>query len=322
MPTVVIGYGHFTTYDLEIETLKPLAAEVLQYNDMFSPECMAALKTADALMVTVQTVSAETMDAMPYCRIISRVGTGLDAIDIPAATERGIQVTNVPDYSIDEVSTHAMAFLLAHARELPGMIGTTRAGRWGRDQIGAIKRLTGQRLGILGFGRIGRTTAAKALGFGLEVVACDPFVDEAGMKAVGVKKVDWNTLLETSDYVCLHTALTDGTRKIVNAEALARMKPNAFLINTARGGLIDEDALLDAVRSGKIAGAGLDVLTTEPAAADHPFLKEDRIWVTPHLACYSQEADVDVRVRGAEEVLRVLSGQAPRCPVNQPKARS
>ncbi|MHB1295364.1 MAG: C-terminal binding protein [Anaerolineae bacterium] len=322
MPSVVIGYGHFTSYELELETLKSLGAEVLQYDDVYSPEATAALKTADALMVTVQKVSAEMMDAMPNMRIISRVGTGLDAIDIPAATARGIQVTNVPDYSIDEVSTHAMALLLAHARELPGMIATTRAGAWGRNRIGSIKRLTGQRLGILGFGRIGRTTAAKALGFGLEVVACDPYVDDAGMQAVGVKKVDWDTLLETSDYVCLHTALTDGTRKILNADAFARMKPTAFLINTARGGLIDEDALLEAVRSGKIAGAGLDVLTVEPAPADHPFLKEDRIWVTPHLACYSQEADVDVRVRGAEEVLRVLTGQAPRCPVNKPAPRA
>jgi D-3-phosphoglycerate dehydrogenase len=152
---------------------------------------------------------------------------------------------------------------------------------------------------------------------GLDVKVYDPYVAAETMEAAGVGPTDWESLLRTSDYISLHASLTDETRRIVDARALSLMKPTAFLINTGRGALIDEEALLGAIRAGQIAGAALDVLTVEPPLPDHPLLREERVWITPHLACYSDEADLDVRVRAAEEVVRVLRGEKPRSPVNQ-----
>ncbi|MCA1553844.1 MAG: C-terminal binding protein, partial [Chloroflexi bacterium] len=244
-------------------------------------------------------------------------GTGLDAIDISAATKRDIWVAYVPDYSIDEVSTHALALLLAHARRLPRLIASTREGLWDYQVVPPIERFNTQTAGVLGFGRIGRAFALKAKGVGLDVMAYDPYVAPEVIEAAGVRAVDLQTLLCTSDYISLHMPLLDSTRNLIDAHALALMKPTAFLINAARGGLIDESALLTAVRAGQIAGAALDVLVTEPPQADNELLHEERIWITPHVGWYSEAARRDVRIRAAEEVVRVWRGEAPRCPVNQ-----
>jgi D-3-phosphoglycerate dehydrogenase len=254
---------------------------------------------------------------MTRCRIVSRVGTGLDAIDIPAATQLGIWVTNVPDYSVDEVSTHAITLLLAQARRLPRILEATRRGVWDSRIARPFPRLKGQTLGVLGFGRIAQAVAAKGRGLGLEVSAHDPFIAPQIMAAAGVRAVSAEVLWRESDFISLHTPLTDTSRHIVNAQALAQMKPTAYLINTARGPLVDEAALLAAVRAGQIAGAALDVLEVEPPPADHPLLHDDRILITPHYAWYSEAANVDVRVRGAEEVVRVWRGERPRCPANE-----
>jgi D-3-phosphoglycerate dehydrogenase len=318
MPTVIIAYAGFTNTAIEEEVLSAIDATVLQTGTLSTPEARQAVQEADALMVTLENVSAELLGSMKRCRIVSRLGIGIDNIDVPAATERGIWVTNVPDYAVDEVSTHVIALLLAHARRLPQIIDVTRRGTWAPGPARPLPRLKGQTLGLLGFGRIGRAVAAKAQGLGLEVIACDTFVDAEVMEAAGVRPVDWQTLLRTSDYISLHAPLTDKTRQIVDAEALSLMKPTAFLINTARGALVDEEALLRAIHTNhQIAGAALDVLTVEPPPAEHPLLHEERVWVTPHLAWYSEEAEVDLRVRAAEEVVRVLRGDKPRSPVNQ-----
>jgi D-3-phosphoglycerate dehydrogenase len=267
-------------------------------------------------MVTIQPVRAELIQSLERCRLICRVGTGLDAIEIAAATERGIWVTYAPDYSIDEVSTHAIALVLAQARGLPGLLGATRQGIWNSESGGILYRLSSQTLGVVGCGRIGQATAAKGRGLGLEVLVYDPYVDAAAMEELGAQVVDLETVLRKADYISLHSPLTEETHHLINAETLALMKPTAYLVNAARGGLIDEDALLAAVQSGQIAGAALDVLAVEPVAADHPFLQEERILLTPHAGWYSEESKVDVRVQGAEEVVRVLGGERPRAPVN------
>jgi D-3-phosphoglycerate dehydrogenase len=261
------------------------------------------------------------MDAMPRCKLISRLGVGVDNIDVPAATHRGIWVANVPDYGVDEVSLHAMSLLLAQLRGLPRLVADTRSGKWTLSPVKPIARLTGQTLGIVGFGRIGRSLATKAAGFGLRLLACDPYLDAAGIRAAGAQPVDLETLLHESDFVSLHLPLNDETRHIIGARTLAMMKPSAYLINTARGELIDEVALLAAVRAGQIRGAALDVLSVEPPPVDHPvlseLLKEERILVTPHGAWYSEEAMTDMRARATENVVRVLRGEQPRTPVNQ-----
>lgn len=316
MPTVVVAYDEFSDTQVEESVLKGIDAHVIHSHNLSTPGALEAAKQADALMVTIQPVTADILASLEKCKIISRVGTGLDAIDIAAATQRGIWVTNVPDYSVDEVSTHAIALLLARARRIPDLVASTRRGSWDKMFVRPIQRLRGQTLGLLGFGRIGQAVAAKARGFGLEIIVYDPYVEAQKLEAMGVRPVDLDTLLRTSDYISLHAPLTESNQQIINEQALGKMKATAFLINTARGALIDEEALLKALRNQQIAGAALDVFTVEPPPPDHPLLHEARAMITPHIAWYSEAANHDVRVRGAEEVVRVLRGEKPIYPAN------
>lgn len=316
-PKVVIAYNGFGDIELESKLLRQIDAEIVHTGTLNTPEARAELRDCDAVMVTLDRVTQEVIESMTRCRVISRLGTGLDTIDIPAATARGIWVTYVPDYSIDEVSAHAIALILSLARGIPFLSNATRQGTWSSAAWGPIYRLKDQTLGVLGLGRIGQATAEKGRGLGFQVIAFDPFADAATAERLGVRLVDLDTLIRTSDYISLHSPLTDDTHHIVNAEFLAKMKPTAYIINAARGPLIDEDALLAAVRAGQIAGAGLDVFAVEPIDPNSPLLKEDRILVTPHAAWYSEEAKLDMRSRGAEEVVRILSGQPPRAPANR-----
>jgi len=201
------------------------------------------------------------------------------------------------------------------------LVESTRNGEWTHRLVAPLRRLRGQTLGLLGFGRIGQAVATKASGLGLEIMAHDPYLDAQVIVAGDARAVDRETLLRESDYLSLHVPLNDTTQRFLDAQALALMKPTAFVINTARGGLVDEEALLHAVRSGQIAGAALDVLTVEPPPPDHPLLHEPRIMITPHSGWYSEDANHDVRVRASEEVVRVLRGERPRCPVNEISAR-
>ena len=314
---VVIAYPGFGDIKIETEILQAAGLEIEHVAATDTEEARRAARQCDALMVTIQPVEADLIRSLERCRLICRVGTGLDAIDVAAATERGIWVTYAPDYSIDEVSTHAIALVLAQARGLPGLLAATRQGIWNSESGGVLHRFSDQTLGIIGCGRIGQATAAKGRGLGLNVLAYDPYVNTSIMDSLGVRVVDLETVLRQSDYISLHSPLTDETRHLINAETLALMKPTAFLVNAARGPLIDEDALLAAVRAGRIAGAALDVLNVEPVAPDHSFLQEERILLTPHAGWYSEESKIDVRVQGAEEVVRVLRGERPRAPVNE-----
>jgi len=316
--SVVVAHESYVISELEIDAFRAIDATVVQTGNLETPEALKAARVADALMVTIQPVDAELIQSLERCQIIARVGTGLDAIDIPAATERDIWVTSVPDYSIDEVSTHAIALLLNQARRLQKMFASVKAGRWYDAQmIEPAPRLQGQVLGLIGYGRIGRMAAAKARGLGLNVIVYDPFIaiDEAQDT---VKQVDLDTLLASADFISLHTPLSESSRHIINATTLQKMKPSAYLINTARGELIDEEALLAAVQRGSIAGAALDVLTVEPPPPDFPLLHDERITITPHAGWYSEASKLDVRAKAIADVARVLSGEAPRSPVNNP----
>src|SRR5215211_5016506 len=310
---VLIAYQGLGDSLVEREVLQALDANIVQLGHFDTPEALAAARQADAIMVTIQKIPADLIASLERCRVISRVGTGLDTIDIPAATARGIWVAYVQDYSVDEVSSHAVGLLLAHARGIPWLVESTRAGSWTHQVIAPRRRLSGQTLGVLGFGRIGQAVAAKARGLGLKIIVHDPYLAEQVIADGGARPIDRETLLRESDYLSLHVPLTDANRRFLDAQALALMKPTAVVINTARGGLIDEEALLNAVQSGQIAGAALDVLSIEPPPADHPLLHEPRIMITPHSGWYSEDAGRDVRVRASEEVVRVLRGERPRC---------
>ncbi len=316
-PIVVVAHDEFTDATVEEDVLSAIGATVLYPRNLTTPEAIEAAIEADALIVARQKVSGEMLSRLRRCRIVSRAGTGVDNIDVGAATKYGIWVTNVPDYSVDEVSTHAIALLLAYVRRIPRLVEMTRQGIWDSMLVRPLERLAGQNLGVLGFGRIGRAVAKKGIGLGLSVTAHDPFVDAASMREMGVRSVDFETILRTSDFLTLHMPLSNATHHIIDAKALPLMKPTAFLINTARGGLVDENALLCAVESGTIAGAALDALLAEPPPLDDPLLRDERIMITPHIGWYSEASGRDMRAWSAQEVVRVLSGERPRYPVNQ-----
>lgn len=303
--------------DVERRVLSAIDAQIIHTGNLTSPDALAAVTEADALMVALEQVTAGIIASMPRCRVISRAGTGLDNIDIAAATAHGVWVAYVPDYSIDEVSTYAISLLLAQASGIANLVQSTRDNRWDGSVAGKLYRLKGQTLGIIGFGRIGQATAEKGKGLGLNILVYDPYVDREAVQRMGARLVDLETLARESDFVSLHTPLDEATREFINARFLAQMKPTAYLINAARGPLVDEAALLAAVRSGQITGAALDVLTVEPPTPQNPLLHEERILVTPHVAWYSEEAKIELRTRYAEEVVRVLSGERPRAPANQ-----
>ena len=272
-------------------------------------------KDADALFATYAKITAEMIRQMRRCRIISRFGIGVDNVDIPAATERGIVVTKVPDYCIDEVSDHAMALLLSAVRKIPFANSMVHAGKWEMPAVVPIHRLRGTVLGLLGFGRIPQLVAPKAQAFGIRVVSHDPYIPKEVFERARVESVEFKELLKVSDYVSIHSPLLPETQGLFNAEAFRQMKPGAYLINTARGPIVDEAALAHALDAGQIAGAALDVMPKEPPTSS-PLFGRPNVIVTPHTSFYSEESLVDLQTKAAEEVVRVLKGEAPKNPVN------
>jgi D-3-phosphoglycerate dehydrogenase len=313
---------HVTVSDSVFPNLNP-ARQVLatigadlRMADSPTPEgIVAAASTADALLVTYAKITADMIQKMPKCRVISRFGIGVDNVDIDAATAARIVVTKVPDYCIDEVSDHAMALLLALVRKIPSSSARTHGGRWEMKAVVPIHRLRGSVLGLAGFGRIPQLVAPKAKSFGMKVIAYDPFVPDDVFKHAGVDRVDVTTLFTTSDYISIHTPLTPDTRHLFNRETFGQMKRGAYLVNTARGPIIDEAALAEALDSGQLAGAALDVMTQEPPPPS-PLFGRDNVIITPHTSFYSEESLVELQVKAAQEVVAVLNGQTPRNPVN------
>lgn len=270
---------------------------------------------ADALIPAYAPLTAGVLEALPGCRIVAFMATGYNSVDLDAATERGIVVTNVPDYCTQEVADHTMGFLLALGRNLLRHHGCVLDGQWDYEACGKPDRIGHQTLGIVGLGRIGTAVARRAQAFGLTVVASDPYVDEAAMAAAGVRKAGLEEVL-SCDYVSLHCALTPETLGIIGAPQLAAMKPSAYLLNTARGACVDIEALTAALRNGTIAGAGLDVMSPEPLPAGHPVYALDNVIITPHTAFMSRVSEQEARRKACQEVVRALRGETPHYVVN------
>lgn len=290
-------------------------------------ELVGKVEKADALIVFHEvTVPRKVIEKLTRCRAIVRCGTGYDQIDLAAAGERNIPVSNVPDYGVDEVADHAIALALACNRKLLVAERRLREGLdpWNYHAVEPVFRLSEATMGIIGLGRIGTATALRAKGLRMKVLACDPYLRPGLDKAVGVEMVTFDRLLAECDIVSLHVPLTDETRGMINAAALARMKPGAILVNTARGAVVDVQALAAALRAGGISGAGLDVLPIEPPSADDPLIrlwreKQDRpvnLVLTPHTGFYSESGLVEMRIKAADEVARALTGQPLRNCVN------
>jgi len=306
----------FPSLEPEQRVLAPLGVELRPRQCKSEEEIIELTQGADAVLNCYAKMTARVIEKLGRCKIIARYGIGVDNVDLIAATRAGIVVTNVPDYCIDEVSDHALALLLALARRIVPADGAVKAGAWDVVAHAGIRRLHGQTLGLVGFGKIAIAVAAKAQAFGLRVLACDPFVGSEAMARHGVQAVDFDRLLAESDAVSIHVPLSPETRNLIGARELARMKPSAFLINTSRGGIVDEQALAAALKEGRLGGAALDVLGVEPPPPDHPLRKLPNVILTPHLAFYSRESVVELQTKAAEEVARALKGEPPRSPVN------
>ena len=304
--------------DLEIEkeVLAAVDGEVMLAGDGTPDEIIALAPQADAILTCWKDVPAEALDIAPDCQMVSRYGIGLDNIPIGRATELGMLVTNVPDFCLEEVSDHVMALLLATARQLFPLARTPERSGWTRETPRPIPRVKGQTLGLIGFGNIARALVPKALGFGLRVIAYTPRLrPQDAPQGVEVTN-DLSELLAASDYVSIHCPLTEETAHLIDDAALAQMKSDALLINTSRGGVIDEEALTRAIREGRIGGAALDVTDPEPPSGDNPLLTLENVIVTPHAAFYSVAATAELARKAAENVVTVLRGEVPKTLIN------
>jgi D-3-phosphoglycerate dehydrogenase len=301
----------------ERAVLARAGAEVVVAPDGSEETLTDLARDVDGILTCFAKVTDKVVKAAEKCVVISRYGVGVDNIAVDTATGLGIVVTYVPDYCVDEVSDHVLALLLAWNRRVVLFDTATKKKGWGSAGLGMrIMRLRGKRLGVVGFGRIGRAVCAKALSFGLEVLASDPYLSAEDIAESGAKMVEMPELLRESDFVTLHSPLTPETTNLIGKAELEQMKSEAFLINAARGPLIDEDALFDALTSGQIAGAGLDVLVDLAPPLDHRLVQLDNVIVTPHTAFFSQEAVLELEERAAGEVVHVLQGRMPDNLVN------
>jgi D-3-phosphoglycerate dehydrogenase / 2-oxoglutarate reductase len=293
--------------DVEIERriFADARIEVHQASCRTEDDVLAAGTGAAALLVQYAPVSARVLAGLPALRVVGRYGTGLDPIDLPAAAARGIGVVCVPDYSIQEVSDHAIALALALCRQVVAYSNAVRAGRWDLRAGGRVRRLSTMRFGVIGLGRIGQAVARKAAALGFDVVGYDVVQPQDP----GAPLVSLEELLGTSDVVSLHLPLSAQTRHLIDASRLALMRPSAVLVNTSRGGVVDQAALGAAIARGRLAGAALDVLDPEPPGRADPLVLSDRVIITPHVAFYSEESLAELKRRAAEGIVSALCAQ-------------
>jgi D-3-phosphoglycerate dehydrogenase / 2-oxoglutarate reductase len=298
---------------IEREILSGVGAQLVEAPNGDEATLVKLAREADAIGTNWAQVTEKVIRAVPRCRIVARFGIGLDNICIKTATELGIPVTNVPDYCVSEVSDHALALILACARNIAFFHRRTKAGQYDLSAGPPMRRLKGATLGLVGFGRIAQELYPKARAIGFDVIAHSPHANDHG---TGCSMVPLEELLRRSDFISLHAPLTDSTQGLLGDRQFEQMKPTAFLINTSRGGLIDHAALWRAISSGRLAGAGLDVFDPEPPDLSLPLFRDDRVIVTPHAAFTSEESLQDLRTRAAQQIADALQGRRPANVVN------
>jgi D-3-phosphoglycerate dehydrogenase len=314
-PLIALTDSVFPSLDPALAALKRVDPELRMAKSAAPDDILAVARDADAVLVTYARLPGDLLRQLKRCKAIGRFGLGVDNIDVAAAKECGITVTYVPDYCMREVSDHAMALLLALARKVVFSNNLVQSGRWEMPAVVPIRRLEGQVLGLVGFGNIPRQLAPKAQAFGLRVITHDPYVASDALAKAGVEGVSFDDLLARSDFVSIHAPLMPATRGLFNAAAFAKMKRGACLINTARGPLVDEAALIAALDAGQVGAAALDVVATEPLAKDSPLIGRANVILTPHTAFYSVEALEELQTKCASDVARVLCGEPPVYPV-------
>ena len=314
---VVVTDDRFGGYDEEREVLKGVNAELKIYNCRSDSDAVAAVKDADAVLVNLQPLHSDIIGSMKRCRVISRYGVGYDNVDVDAATKAGIWVARVPDYSYEDVSDHALALLLGCVRKIAYKDRRVREGGWDLKQEQPVHRIKSRVLGLIGYGAIARALRRKVSGLGLSrVLAHDPYLEPETIRKNGGIPVDFKTLLQESDYISVHVPLTDETKGIISTGEIENMKEGVILINTSRGPVLDEKAVVAALKKGRINSAGLDVFETEPLPADHPLKSLDNVILSDHTGYYSEESLKELKTKAALNIVEVLKGRKPVYPVN------
>ena len=310
---IIITDCDHPSVEIEKKILSEINPELTLETCKTEEDVIAVASDADGVINQYAPFTRKVIKSLNRCKIIARYGVGVDNIDVEAATENNIIVANVPDYCLDEVSTHALGLILASARKIIFLDRKVRERTWDFKIAKPLFRTQDKILGLFGLGRIARMVAQKALGFGFKVIAFDPYVSEANSK---IEMVALSRLLSDSDFLSIHVPLTDETRHSFSENELRTMKKTAYLVNTSRGPIVDEKALYVALKEKWIAGAALDVMEKEPPDWEDPLLKLDNIIITPHISFYSEESYVELKTKVAESVRSVLKGELPRGMVN------
>jgi D-3-phosphoglycerate dehydrogenase len=299
---VLVTDAEYESLDLEAEVLAAAGHEIVTASCRTPEEVIEAGAGVDAFLVQYAPITAEVFEALPQLRLVSRYGVGVDAVDTEAARHHGVWVCNVPDYGTTEVALHAVAMLLALLRNVAGHDREVRAGRWDYHLGGQLRRPSSLTLGVVGLGRIGRMTAERAAPWFGAAVGYDPYLPQTAWPD-WLERLDLTDLFVRSSAITLHLPLTESTSGLVGTDLLGRMPSGSYLVNTARGGLVDLDAVFEALNSGQLAGVALDVLPQEPPPSRHPLLTHPRALITPHVAWYSAEAEVELRRKAAQNIV-------------------
>ncbi len=308
-PKVVVTDCDHPSMEIERKVLSEINPEFVVSYCSTETEVIEIAKDADGIINQYVPITRKVIESLNKCRIIVRYGVGVDNIDIEAANEHGIIVANAPDYCVDEVSTHTMALILACARGITLFDRKIKEKKWDFALVKPLFRTQGKTLGLFGLGKIARSVAQKASGFGFKIIACDPYVPRANAE---IELTKFSRLLSDSDFISIHAPLTKKTRYSFGGNELKTMKKTAYLVNTARGSIIDEKALYEALKERWIAGAALDVMENEPPDWKNPMLKLDNLIITPHVSFYSEESYIELKTKVAEAVLSVLKGGLPK----------
>ena len=305
---VITDYG-FPDLKQEKKLLEGIGYEVVAGQCKTAEEVLDLSRDAEAVMVQWAPVTREVIEGLENCRIIIRYGIGVDNVDLTAAKEKGIPVCNVPDYCIQEVADHAVALALSLGRQLLINDRRVRDGVWKITPPKPMPAFREMKFATVGYGRIAREVLKRAAVFGFQKATCDPFVKAEAIQKDNTIPMSLEQLFEQADIISLHSPLNKETHHLINESSLGKMKSNALLINTSRGGLVDADALADAISKGKIAGAGIDVFEQEPLPAEHPLRKCENVILTSHTAWYSESSIPELQLKATEEAIRGLTGQ-------------
>jgi D-3-phosphoglycerate dehydrogenase len=309
--------------DWEADQCRKAGLDFAAYQLKFKPEdeVLARIADADIIVVNMVKFDASLVSKLTKCKLLIRHGIGYDNVDVEACTRQGIQFAYQPDYCKEDVAEHAIALMFACARKVVWsrrvLDESSAKGQWDFKGLFPIYRMDGKTLGIVGVGRIGSRVFRKMKQFGMKIIASDPYLSEARRAELGIEFVDRKTLFQTADFITIHTPLNPETRHLVNSETLKWMKPTAYLINTARGPMVDAEALAQALRENRIAGAAIDVFDVEPPPTSHPLFGLDNVILTPHIGWASEEAGWEIRKSIVDDILACAQGRPARCVVNK-----